>query len=137
MHRFVVLGVLSLVFSVVIAESAHAQYRRRPRARSRSMRRPTTSPYLDLLGSARNNRGFSQEYFRRVRPEMELRRESAELARSIAEMNSQMASQRALRLRQQREQMRPMGILHPIASGHPTSFLSPSSRFFNYGGYYR
>ena len=55
--------------------------------------RPTTSPYLNLLRRS-NGGGFAFNYFQRLRPEMEFRRNAAVLGRSINSLSRQMQQQK-------------------------------------------
>jgi len=81
-------------------------------------RRPTTSPYLNLL-DGNNSDAFN--YFRRVRPEVDFRRENARLERSIQDLD-----RRAFAPPPQTPTER-IRTISP--TGHPTSFRSLSTYF--------
>ena len=88
-------------------------------------RRPTTSPYLNLLNNNNNNRigignniGFN--YYQRVRPEQEFRRANQQLSRSIGNLREEVRYQ-SLAPQSGRSQLGP--------TGH-------SSRFLNLGTYF-
>ena len=81
-------------------------------------RRPTTSPYLNLL-DGNNSDAFN--YFRRVRPEVDFRRENIRLERSIQDLGRQLSAPLP---ETPRERIRSIG-----PTGHPTSFRSLSTYF--------
>lgn len=82
------------------------------------LRRPTTSPYLNLLRNPATGGGFGFNYYQRVRPEFDYLETSQRLSRSLTQVQRR---QTAL----QRELTTGRG-----ETGHATSFL-------NYGGYYQ
>jgi len=106
------------LLTVALANPALAQRDRPVGSGAAGRRRPTISPYLDLLrGGGSSGIGFN--YLRRVRPEQRLRQENADLSRSIYDLQRQQDQ-----LRNQRPAAR-IG-----ATGHP-------SAFFNYSHYYQ
>lgn len=119
--RYVILPGTMLTVLLVACESAMAQYpstnpyglsTNRPRAST--PRRPTVSPYLNLLGG----RGVGYEYYGRIRPQQEFRRTSAAMGRSIQEL------QAASQLQGKQLMDAEMG-----ATGHTTSFMNHSMYF--------
>lgn len=113
-------SVLTLAAFVVVPAQAQAQRIGKGRPTVRGYRRPVTSPYLNLLNSQLQQSGnsFAFEYFRRVRPELELRQANEALSRSIQNLDR--------RVNEQQQQLQGAG-LGP--TGHQTYF-------FNYSGYY-
>ena len=110
-------AVVTAAFLLGPAEFAAAQRpSRNERPAVKAFQRPTTSPYLNLLGGGRGS--FEFEYFRRVRPELEFRRTGAQLTQSVRNL------QRQLDQRRGQESRSGLG-----TTGHRTSFL-------NYSGYY-
>ncbi len=107
---------LSLCLSV--SEAQQGQQRSPTRFRS-PQRRPTTSPYLNLLGGG-SGRGLGFDYFRSVRPEQEFRRNDARLGRAYRGLRQDLNQQRQL-LQSSRTQL--------SATGHATFFQ-------NFGGFF-
>jgi hypothetical protein len=83
----------------------------------RAYDRPAISPYLNLLD---RNRSFEENYFLRVRPQLEFQRADAQLRQGLGTVNRRLDEQ-------QRQMQSTKSALGP--SGHTTSFLS-------YGSYY-
>lgn len=92
------------------------------RPRLRPWERPTTSPYLNLLGTGPGS--FEFQYFRRVRPELEFRRANTQLQRSVEDLQRQIDVQR--------QQLQVGSGLGP--TGHQTSFLNLGGYFNSSGG---
>ncbi len=107
---------LSLCLSV--AEAQQRPQRTPTRFRS-PQRRPTTSPYLNLLGGG-SGRGLGFDYFRRVRPEQEFRRNDARLRRAFQGVQRDLNQQRRM-LQSSRSQL--------SATGHATFFQNYGSFF--------
>lgn len=126
MKRILLTTVLALMTSLLMVESAVAQRRGRyTRPRLRAYQRPALNPYMDLLSNQRGstgNRSFGFEYFRRVRPELQLRRQDAILQESVQRLNTELIQQRQ-QLQQRRAGSQMSG------TGHTTYFM-------NYSGYY-
>lgn len=127
MSKSLLLSVLAAAATTLFAESTLAQSRGRySRPKLRAYQRPALSPYIDLLSSQRGRAGgrsFGFEYFRRVQPELQLRRESAALEDSVRRLNTE--------LNQQRQQL-----LQQRGSGSQLSGTGHSTYFMNYSGYY-
>lgn len=89
-----------------------------------SIRRPTTSPYLNLFRDNNNNRAlnFGLNYQRLVRPEQELRNYSANLNTQIGTLSDRVDSQIA-----------PDGSVTVPGTGHSTSFMNTGG-YFSGGG---
>lgn len=85
-------------------------------------RRPTTSPYLNLL---RRDNSPVLNYYGIVRPEIELRQRQAELGRGLQSLQTQVAEQAAALPPVQRVPARP--VISP--TGHPVSFNSLGGYF--------
>jgi len=102
---------LVLLVGLSTAAPAFAQSRIRP-----PLRRPTTSPYLNLLrGPAGGGLGFN--YYERVRPQFDYLETSQQLSRSLNQVRRQQSTiQRDLETGRS-------------VTGHATSFL-------DYRGYY-
>jgi len=118
------LFVVPLVLILGIALSAQdvlAQRRSTSGPSLRKNNRPTTSPYLDLLDQGAGRGGIGFQYFRRVRPEVELRNQNSQLQGSLDSLQKQM-NQQQLQLKQSSASQ-----LSP--SGHTATFLS-------YGNYF-
>jgi len=81
-------------------------------------RRPTVSPYLNLLGG--NGRSTAFNYFRSVRPENEFRAADQGLNRSVQRLQGQITEQQRLL------QNQASGL---TSSGHRTSFLNLGTYF--------
>ena len=116
----VTLGLVVVLLLSAFAQTSDAQ---RPRRRFGSRntlpnRRPFISPYVDLLNS--DGAGFTRNYFRRVRPELEFRRNDTRLGRSVQSLQRQVNTQRQ-QLQSRTSQLSP--------SGHTTSFLNLGSYF--------
>lgn len=126
MSKSLLLSVLAAAATTFFAESTFAQPRRRSsRPNLRAYQRPALSPYIDLLSNQRGRTGgrsFGFEYFRRVQPELQLRRESAALEDSVRRLNTE--------LNQQRQQLQQRG------TGSQLSGTGHSTYFMNYSGYY-
>lgn len=84
-------------------------------SRLQAPRRPTTSPYLNLLRRPGGG-GLGFNYYQRVRPEFEFRNDYQRLNRSLQQLQGQ--------TRQQQQLLQGL-----TTTGHQTSFL-------NYGSYY-
>ena len=84
----------------------------------RPFRRPTTSPYLNLL--QRNGAGIGFNYYRSVKPEFEFRRAYEQQYQTLRRIDRRLQQQEQ-RIQSLNSQFGP--------TGHTTSFL-------NYGGYY-
>lgn len=82
-----------------------------------SVRKPTTSPYLNLLRGS-GAREFSSNYFQRTRPEIEFRRAYSNLNRNVNNLRRRADRQETLLNSQ-------LG-----KTGHSVSF-------FNYGSYFQ
>lgn len=90
-----------------------------------SIRRPTTSPYLNLFRDNNNNNralNFGLNYQRLVRPEQELRNYSANLNTQIGTLADRVDSQIA-----------PDGSVTVPGTGHSTSFMNTGG-YFSGGG---
>jgi len=123
MKRFSLTAVcLTLAFltlaSVVSAQVPATRGDRRPGPRPNQ--RPVTSPYLNLIGG-RPSGNFAFEYYRRVRPEMEFRRNDTQFSQSLQTLQVEVDQQRATT----EESIVPN--IGP--TGHQTYFM-------NYGRYY-
>lgn len=81
--------------------------------------RPTTSPYLNLLGAGRTG-GTAFNYYQRVRPEQEFRRNNANFRRSLGNVQQELRSFK-------RQLQSPRSGLS--STGHRTSFLNFGSYF--------
>jgi hypothetical protein len=84
----------------------------------RAFRRPTTSPYLNLLDN--NGRGIGFNYYRRVKPEIEFREAYERQYQSIRKLDRRL-EQQELRLQSLNSQLG--------TTGHTTSFMSYGSYF--------
>jgi len=82
----------------------------------RNFSRPTTSPYLSLLD---NNSSFVNNYFRRVRPELEFRAHGAQLQQNIQGLRTDLTKQGLL----------PDGRQPLSSTGHSTTFLDTRGYF--------
>ncbi len=83
---------------------------------SASITSPTTSPYLNLLNGSR--RSFALNYYRRVRPEQELRAADAQLERDLSGLRRDV---------DERAGAKPAAGLP--ATGHAASFLQLGGYF--------
>ena len=120
--RFLV-AVLALPALLLVGGEEAAAQRPRTRRAVRATERPAISPYLELLG--RDGTDFSGRYFRRVRPEVQLRQQAG-LARRTSE------SLRRDQLKTQQELLRLQDNLRSLTSllsgtGHRTGFLTHKS----------
>ncbi|HUG91136.1 MAG TPA: hypothetical protein VML55_09895 [Planctomycetaceae bacterium] len=91
------------------------------RARTGPYDRPTISPYTTLLGLDQGN--LVREYYRRVRPELELRNAATQFSRSIQGLQRQVDQQRDL-IQSETSQIG--------ATGHAT-FFQNHRRYFGAG----
>ena len=108
----------ALVAAVIVDDTMAQQGRRRASSRLQSpQNRPTTSPYLNLLGG---NRGPGFNYYRRVRPEQNFLRNDAIFNRSLGNMQQEMSSFK-------RQLQSTKSGLSP--TGHRTSFLNLGNYF--------
>lgn len=108
------------IFMVCLADAADSpNYRDRyTRPNISSRKNPTTSPYLNLLRNAPGSSGFASDYFLRVRPEQEWRRQNEQFGRSLQGLQRQLNGQ------QPSKQQSPFSTIGP--TGHPTSFSNLS-----------
>jgi hypothetical protein len=109
-----VAGLLSVSPTVVEAQLGPPPLTRSPR--------PVTSPYLNLLATDDPDVQAFQ-YYRRVRPEVELRQSAERQGSAIRGLRQEVEADRRALLMQS-----PTSLLG--TTGHPTQFL-------NYGGYFR
>ena len=114
----VIACMITLSLCLSVAEAQQRQQRSQSRFRS-PQRRPTTSPYLNLLGGS-GGRGLGFNYFRNVRPEQEFRRNDARLGRAYRGLRQDLNQQRQL-LQSSRSQL--------SATGHATFFQNYGSFF--------
>ena len=105
------------LLTVALASPVLAQREHPVGSGAAGRRRPTISPYLDLLQGPDSGIGF--QYLRRVRPEQRFRQENADLSRSVYDL--QRRQERAFN----QQQAPRIG-----TTGHP-------SAFFNYSHYYQ
>jgi hypothetical protein len=82
--------------------------------------RPVTSPYLDLAVAGSGNRSAAYQYFRQVRPELELRRANARLGYEIEDVRRTMGQPLSMA-------QSPTSTIG--ATGHRTGFQSFGSFF--------
>jgi hypothetical protein len=106
-------GATCCLVLLVAGEAAQAQVGRPPM----QYRRPVTSPYLDLVNPARS---FEFEYFRRLRPEVDLRQGERDLVRAVEDLNRRITPPPVVPT----ERIRSIG-----TTGHPTQFRSLSTYF--------
>jgi hypothetical protein len=124
--RFLLIAVISGICLLAIRTSQAQQPVRGPwPGPPRAYQRPVTSPYLGLLAAPGGSVEF--EYFRRVRPELELRRETERLHRSLRTMRQQTEPDEPLR----RDGRSQDGTLRPLTTGHSTSFMNRGNYFPN------
>lgn len=84
--------VLALLLVLCVVNSAKAQRPGAPVIGGRSAyRSPTTSPYLNLLRG--NGRSFAFNYYQRVRPEQEFRRNAQMFGQSLSALQQRVATQ--------------------------------------------
>lgn len=120
--RTALLTGLMLTFLLAGADGVFAQYPSSQygsnsnayRPRVTTPRRPTVSPYINLLGG----RGLGEEYYGRVRPQQEFRRTASQMNRSISDLQ-----------RQQQLQNQQLTDVEMGATGHVTSFMTHSQYF--------
>jgi hypothetical protein len=107
-----------------LAADAHAQYRGygRPRGRTGPYDRPIISPYATLSGLS--GEALVREYYRRVRPEVELRNAATQQYYNLQNLQQQVNRQQSL-IQSQNSQISP--------TGHATWFLN-HSQYFGAGG---
>lgn len=119
--RYATLTGLAALFLVVAGESLFAQFPMSTpyggfnNRRATAPRRPSVSPYLNLLGG----RGVGNEYYNRVRPQQEFRKQNAAMGRSIQQLQQATAAQGQQLMDYE------MG-----ATGHVTSFMN-HMQYFN------
>lgn len=99
------------------AETAFAQ----PRSPAR---RPTVTPYLELLRNNNNGGGIGFDYYRRLRPAQELRQEMNTQNMQLQSLQGQLRSVEAYGRSLQQRDRELLG-----TTGHPTSFLSTGGYF--------
>jgi hypothetical protein len=92
-------------------------------ARRGPLDRPVISPYATLSGLSGDD--LVREYFRRVRPEVDLRNSASRQQQNIQNLQRQVNQQRALLRQSQTSQLG--------ATGHPTYFLNHRG-YFGVGG---
>ena len=88
MTRTILTTTAALLALLMVADTASAQ-RRAP------ARRPTTSPYLNLLNRSGGGIGF--QYYQRVRPEVEFRNADRQLSSDVNTLRSRLDDQKAQR----------------------------------------
>ncbi|QDU36056.1 hypothetical protein Mal4_03390 [Maioricimonas rarisocia] len=93
-------------------------------------RRPTISPYLELLRNNQNGgRGIGFDYYRRLRPQQELQERLSTQNLELRSLQNQLNTVEALgqSLRQRDREL--LG-----TTGHPTQFMSTGGYFSGIGG---
>ena len=116
-----ILAIVALIVAGHVASSKEASAQRRP-GFGRSGR-PTTSPYLNLLRRAGGG-GIGFNYFQRVRPEQEFRRNNARLGRSLNTLTQQ--------VNRQGQELKPGAGLGQ--TGHGAVFMNLGNYFPGFSG---
>lgn len=117
-----------LTFAIVLmaANIAMAQAPGIPRSGGYrpGFRSSTTSPYLNLLRGNRNGNSFAFNYFQRVRPEQEFRRNAQNFNQSLSTLQQRVSSQ-------ERRVMDETGL---TTTGHTAVFQNLGGYFPGLGG---
>ena len=109
---------VALCVGLLCVHSADAQPPTGNTFGSRGVRRPTTSPYLNLQRSGDPSIDFAINYQQLVRPQQQLRSEASNLNNRLNSLQ-----------RQVNKAIRPDGTLILPGTGHATSFMN-TGRYF-------
>ncbi len=109
-----------LVVLLTCTQAAWAQNRFGSRGRVPPYARPPLSPYLNILNQS--GAALEFQYFQRVRPELEFRRNDAQFRSNLTDIQRQLEEQRQ-RIERGEAMMSP--------TGHATSFFSFGNYFPN------
>src|SRR5690348_15959966 len=80
MTRFALPGLAAFILCTMFATSAEAQYKGQPRPFDTSSRRPSVSPYMNLIN---NQTGFATNYQSLVRPQLDQQNYNSQTASAI------------------------------------------------------
>ena len=130
MKILILAAAIPAVMLLSSATSAQVGARRFSRPRVKTYDRPVVSPYMNLLNRGNGN-SFEFDYFRRVRPEIDLRRSTA-----VNKQQLQHVEQQLQRVEQEvNGQFRALGRNQSLsfgATGHTTGFMT-HGRYFGIG----
>ena len=94
MRRFMIFGAVGLSLTLAgMVGNASAQYKGRPRPFDTTSRRPSVSPYMQLIN---NNTGAATNYQSLVRPQIDQQNYNAQSASAIKNLQRQVSSQNRL-----------------------------------------